>query len=477
MQCARAAGLVRATDFLLANGYSRGPIAGGNTGWNSAACRSGPDRWVPGRATSADGAPMVTDHTAHPGILAGAPAPDRRAFPHPGSVPRWFEPFHVRQPQVARGEVTAQVVAGADIVVAPAWLTHRRTLEAVGESRRAREWTMAAVRMTREGVEAGLERRGGPGPVLVAGPLPDVAAGPEHATGRRLPVPASAERDTHDQAGILADAGVDLVLLEGRSSFEAARLATETTADTGRPTWTTIPIADAKGTPPLLERIAVLVASGAAGVLLEMDGTPDTARVTGALAAAADTTTVPVGLVTGTSAGLGTDDQLDAGSRPEPVSWGSQPGPTRMRSRRWWRPATASWARCGSARRPSVRRSRHGSVMRRAVRRVAGRCGWERGRPTCRRGSTGRSWRHPTTPSGHCRRERSGSSCASRTWRRRCSPGRSRKAASWRSRRRTGGGSIPSTRSGAPISGSRTQRPPRMAECGSSADARNAEPP
>jgi len=255
---------------------------------------------------------MVTDHTAHPGILAGAPAPDRRAFPHPGSVPRWFEPFHVRQPQVARGEVTAQVVAGADIVVAPAWLTHRRTLEAVGESRRAREWTMAAVRMTREGVEAGLERRGGPGPVLVAGPLPDVAAGPEHATGRRLPVPASAERDTHDQAGILADAGVDLVLLEGRSSFEAARLATETTADTGRPTWTTIPIADAKGTPPLLERIAVLVASGAAGVLLEMDGTTDTARVTGALAAAADTTTVPVGLVTGTSAGLGTDDQLDA---------------------------------------------------------------------------------------------------------------------------------------------------------------------
>ncbi len=254
----------------------------------------------------------MNDPKAHPSILAGAPGPDRRAFPHPGSVPRWFEPFHVRQPQVARGEITAQVVAGADIVVAPAWLTHRRALESVGESRRAREWTMAAVRVTREGVEAGLERRGGPGAVLVAGPLPDVAAGPEHTTGRRLPVPASAERDTHDQAGILADAGVDLVVLEGRSSFEAARLATETTVDTGRPTWTTLPIEDTHGAPPLVERIAMLVASGAAGLLLELAGTTDPARVTEVLAAAAGTTTVPVGLVTGPSPRLGTDDQLEA---------------------------------------------------------------------------------------------------------------------------------------------------------------------
>lgn len=256
---------------------------------------------------------MVTDAMTDLRILAGAPAPDRRAFPHPGSVPRWFEPFHVRQPQVARGEITAQVVGGADIVVAPAWLTHRRALEAVGESRRAREWTMAAVRVTREGVEAGLERRGGGhGAVLVAGPLPDVAAGPEHATGRRLPVPASAERDTHDQAGILADAGVDLVLLEVRSSFEAARLATETTVDTGRPTWTTIPIADAEGAPPLVERIAVLAASGAAAVLLELAATTDPTRVTELLADAAGTATLPVGLVTGSSARLGSDEQLDA---------------------------------------------------------------------------------------------------------------------------------------------------------------------
>lgn len=256
---------------------------------------------------------MVTDQTARPRILAGAPSADRRSFPRPGSVPRWFEPFHIRQPKVARGEIAAQVAAGADIVLAPTWLTHRRALEVVGESRRAREWSTAAVRMAREAVETGLERREGTRtPALVAGPLPDLAADPDHSTGRRLPVPTSAERDTHDQAGILADAAVDLVLLERRSSFESARLATETTAETGRPTWTTIPIQDADGEPPLLERIAMLAASGAAGVLLELDGTLDTARVTELLSAAARDCEVPIGLVTGDEPVLGTDEQLDA---------------------------------------------------------------------------------------------------------------------------------------------------------------------
>ena len=183
-----------------------------------------------------------------PRILAGAPALDRRAFPRPGSVARWFEPFHVRQPQVARGEIAAQVAAGADVVMAPAWLTHRRALEGVGESRRARAWTDDAVRLAREAVEAGMERRGGEtGPILVAGPLPDVAAGPEHATGRLSSASAAEDRDTHDQAGILADAGVDVLLIEPRTSFEAALQATRISAPAGRPVWATLPAADGPG--------------------------------------------------------------------------------------------------------------------------------------------------------------------------------------------------------------------------------------
>lgn len=233
-----------------------------------------------------------------PRILAGATALDRRAFPRPGSVARWFEPFHIRQPKVARGEIAAQVVAGADIVVAPAWLTHRRALGAVGESRRAREWTMAAVRVSREAIEAGLERRedGQARAVLVAGPLPDVSARPEHATGRRLSASASMERDTHDQAGILADAGVDLVLVERRPSLDAARWATEAAADTGTPTWTTIPMS-AAGEPPLAEMVATLVATGAAGVLLDIRDATDAARAQSTLETAMGAERAPMGLI------------------------------------------------------------------------------------------------------------------------------------------------------------------------------------
>lgn len=231
-----------------------------------------------------------------PRILAGAPALDRRAFPRPGSVPRWFEPFHVRQPQVARGEVAAQVAAGADVVVAPAWLTHRRALEAVGESRRAQAWTVAAVRLAREAIEVGLERREGPlggpspgdllgpadAPTLVAGPLPDVSARSEQATGRRLPAAASEERDTHDQAGILADAAVDLLLLEPRVSHEACLRSTRTAAETGLPVWVVIPASDAPDAPPIAERVEAIVASGASGVLVDVgpSGAPGLAAET-----------------------------------------------------------------------------------------------------------------------------------------------------------------------------------------------------
>lgn len=256
---------------------------------------------------------MKLGPAATPRILAGAPALDRRAFPRPGSVPRWFEPFHIRQPQVARGEVAAQVVAGADVVVAPAWLTHRRALEAVGESRRAQAWTNAAVRLAREAVEAGLERAGrGPETVLVAAPLPDVAARRDHATGRRLPASASAERDTHDQAGILADTGADLLLVERRSSFEATRRATEVAAETGRPTWTTIPIADAAGAPPLAERLAVLVTSGAEGVLLDVGDPTDPSGIIEPLARVIGATAAPMGLVAEAPPLPGTEEDLDA---------------------------------------------------------------------------------------------------------------------------------------------------------------------
>jgi hypothetical protein len=245
-------------------------------------------------------------------VLAGAFALDRRAFPRPGSVARWFEPFHVRQPQVARGEIAAQVAAGADVVMAPAWLTHRRALEGVGESRRARSWTDDAVRLAREATEAGLERRAAvAGPVLVAGPLPDVAAGPEHATGRLLSASASEERDTHDQAGILADAGVDVLLIESRTSFEATLQATRLSVPAGRPVWATMPAAGSPSEPPFTERVAMLTAAGAEAILIGPVEETDRSTVTDLLTMVAEPGGPGVGLIA-EEPPLGDESALDA---------------------------------------------------------------------------------------------------------------------------------------------------------------------
>ena len=183
-------------------------------------------------------------------LLAGSLGPERiPARPHPDEAD-WYLPLHVRDEAAARERIAAQVTLGADVVVAPAWLTHRRALLPLGETRRAADWTTAAVRVARQAVELGLEhreealadapeddiRRGRPAP-RVAAPLPALDDDPEPETGRLLPREAATERDYRDQAGVLADAAPDLLLVEGQRAQADARVAIIQAVDTGLPTW------------------------------------------------------------------------------------------------------------------------------------------------------------------------------------------------------------------------------------------------
>lgn len=176
--------------------------------------------------------------------------------------PRWFEPLHVRDPRAARSRIADQVAAGADVVVAPTWQTHRRALLPVGETRRAREWTARAASVGREAIEEGLERRAAestadervadveaPGPgqgdlprserpaPLLAGVLPPLDAEPEPGSGRLATAESAAERDYRDQAGLLGDAEVDVILIEGQGTVAAASTALEAVTATGLPAW------------------------------------------------------------------------------------------------------------------------------------------------------------------------------------------------------------------------------------------------
>ena len=181
-------------------------------------------------------------------LLAGAIGTRGGIRPRPGTDARWFEPPHVRDPRMVRSELTSQVEAGADVIVAPAYRTHRRALVEVGESRNARAWTAAAISVAREAVQQGLAGRADAGQssrsVLVCGPLPVLDPGPGPGDGRLPTGSVAGERDYRDQAGILSDLGVDLILVDGQATVAGARLAMGAAVETGLPAWVLGPIRD-----------------------------------------------------------------------------------------------------------------------------------------------------------------------------------------------------------------------------------------
>jgi hypothetical protein len=148
-------------------------------------------------------------------LLAGAWADERRPPERAGAEAGWHQPLHIRHPLETRRRLTEQVTAGADVIVAPAYWTARDVLARYGEARRAAAWTMAAVALAREAIEAG-ERAD----VAVAGPITPLVA---------------ASASTH--AEILAEAGVDVLLVEQMESVAAARATTAAAASVGLPVW------------------------------------------------------------------------------------------------------------------------------------------------------------------------------------------------------------------------------------------------
>jgi hypothetical protein len=191
-------------------------------------------------------------------LLAGSHGPERVPVRPDTGTERWFEPLHARDATGARRRLSDQILAGADVITAPTWLTHRRALLAVGETRQVRAWTAAAVRVGQDAIDEGLEGReraraadadddGAEGPPTgravprprprLAAVLPALDEGPELDTGRLLPREAASERDYADQAGMLADAAPDLLLVEGQRSPQTLRVAVGAAVGTGLPVW------------------------------------------------------------------------------------------------------------------------------------------------------------------------------------------------------------------------------------------------
>lgn len=133
------------------------------------------------------------------------------------------------------------IAAGADVIRTNTFQLNRRTYQNVfrspehmrhigapGLESRAPELLRKAVEVAR----AARDRAGRP--VAIAGVMSPL----EHCYRPDLTPPADAARAEHREiARILADAGVDLFVLESMNTIAEARIAAEAAVETGRPVW------------------------------------------------------------------------------------------------------------------------------------------------------------------------------------------------------------------------------------------------
>jgi homocysteine S-methyltransferase len=163
--------------------------------------------------------------------------------------PAWSAPAIVRAPDVLAAIHSDQVRAGADVITVNTFRTQRRVLSRIGEARRAREWTIAAVRIARDAVEQAAQERAnerpGAAPVRVAGsiaPLDDIDR-PELA-----PDEATARVEHNEHVGHLVEARVDLLLVEAMTTIAESRAATSAAVGSGLETWTAVTVDRSGGT-------------------------------------------------------------------------------------------------------------------------------------------------------------------------------------------------------------------------------------
>ncbi|HKA37520.1 MAG TPA: homocysteine S-methyltransferase family protein [Thermoanaerobaculia bacterium] len=142
------------------------------------------------------------------------------------ALPLWSAWALLESPELVLAIHRDEVAAGAEILTANTFRTHRRTLAKQNLADRAAELTRTAVLLAREAA------RGAPRPVFVAGslsPLEDCYRPDLRPPGEAL------EREHAIQAEALASSGADLILIETQNSVRELATATRWARQTGLP--------------------------------------------------------------------------------------------------------------------------------------------------------------------------------------------------------------------------------------------------
>lgn len=166
-----------------------------------------------------------------PIVLDGATGSelDRRAVDT--SLPLWSARALLDAPEVLLQIHTDYLRAGAEIITANTFRTHRRSLAKAGLGERAQALTHQAVALARQATEA----YPGSGWRFVAG---SIAPLEDCYTPELVPPQAECEREHAEMATHLAEAGVDLILVETMNTIREAAVATRAARATGRPVLT-----------------------------------------------------------------------------------------------------------------------------------------------------------------------------------------------------------------------------------------------
>lgn len=150
-------------------------------------------------------------------------------------LPLWSARALIDNPDAVREVHLDYLQAGADVITTNTFRTHRRSLEKAGLADRAAELTHLAVQLSREALETHrAQRRDASRTPRIAGsisPLEDCYSphlAPDYAT---------ALTEHREMVRALADAGVDLLLVETMPAWPEARAALTAALETKLPVW------------------------------------------------------------------------------------------------------------------------------------------------------------------------------------------------------------------------------------------------
>jgi S-methylmethionine-dependent homocysteine/selenocysteine methylase len=141
-------------------------------------------------------------------------------------LPLWSAWALLENPELVLAIHRDEVAAGADILTANTFRTHRRTLAREGFEKRSADLTRTAVLLAREAAGAGGR------PIFVAGSLSPLE---DCYRPDRTPAGEALEREHAMQAEALASAGVDLILVETQNTARELSAATRWARRTGLP--------------------------------------------------------------------------------------------------------------------------------------------------------------------------------------------------------------------------------------------------